>query len=154
MYPDCYGIDMSQLGRFIAFEAAVALLHDRGEQHLLEEVEQRCRAQERLEPAKMVNHVAAIYERFSLEEISAKVSQLVRPSDLDWGGEVEIIYQSVDGLRAAIPDHTGVWYFTGEYPTPGGYRVLNTSYLDWRAGREGRAYEQPPQAVAESGIRP
>jgi amidophosphoribosyltransferase len=154
MYPDCYGIDMSQLGRFIAFEAAVALLHDRGEQHVLEEVEQRCRAQEKTEPAKMVNHVTAIYERFSLEEISNKVAQLVRPRDLDWGGDVEIIYQSVDGLRASIPDHTGVWYFTGDYPTPGGYRVLNTSYLDWRKGHTGRAYEQPSKAVAESGIRP
>ncbi|MHC4590991.1 MAG: hypothetical protein ACYTAQ_17145 [Planctomycetota bacterium] len=102
----------------------------------------------------MVNHVAAIYERFSLDELSNKIAELVRPRDIDWTGEVEIIYQSVDGLREAIPDHTGVWYFTGEYPTPGGYRVLNSSYLDWRAGRMGRAYEQPPEAVTESGIRP
>jgi amidophosphoribosyltransferase len=154
MYPDCYGIDMSQLGRFIAFEAAVALLHERDEEQVLDEVEERCRAQEKFEPARMVNHVAAIYERFSLDELSNKIAELVRPRDIDWTGEVEIIYQSVDGLREAIPDPTGVWYFTGEYPTPGGYRVLNSSYLDWRAGRMGRAYEQPPEAVTESGIRP
>ncbi len=154
MYPDCYGIDMSQLGRFIAFEAAVALLRDRDEAHLLDEVEQRCRAQEKSDPARMVNHVAAIYERFSLEELSNKIAELVRPRDIDWPGGVEIMYQTVDGLRAAIPDHTGVWYFTGEYPTPGGYRVLNTSYLDWREGRDGRAYEHHSRAVAKSGIRP
>jgi amidophosphoribosyltransferase len=154
MYPDCYGIDMSQLGRFIAFEAAVGLLHDRNEAHVLDEVEQRCRDQQNFEPARMVNHVAAIYERFSLEELSNKIAELVRPRDIDWTGEVEIIYQSVEGLRTAIPDHTGVWYFTGEYPTAGGYRVLNTSYLDWREGRDGRAYEDHSKAVAESGIGP
>jgi amidophosphoribosyltransferase len=160
MYPDCYGIDMSQLDRFIAFEAAVALLHDRGEEGLLEEVEQRCEAQEKLEPDKMVNHVAAIYDRFTLDEISAKIAQLVRRADLDWGGRLDIIYQSVEGLRAAIPGHTGVWYFTGEYPTPGGYRVLNTSYLNWRRGHAGRAYEEPAETEpaegsgVESGTRP
>jgi amidophosphoribosyltransferase len=153
-YPDCYGIDMSQLGRFIAFEAAVALLHDRGQEKLLEEIDQRCRDQERLDPENMVNHVTAIYERFSLEEISAKVAQLVRPRDIEWDGEVEIIYQTVQGLRAAIPDHAGVWYFTGEYPTPGGYRVVNNAYLDWRRGHPGRAYEGHAKPGAKSGIRP
>lgn len=143
MYPDCYGIDMSQLGRFIAFEAGVALLQDRGEEHILDEVEQRCLAQAEFDPQRMVNHVAAIYDRFTLDEISAKIAQLVRPTSLDWTGEVEIIYQSVDGLHAAIPNHTGDWYFTGNYPTPGGYRVLNTSYLNWRSACDARAYEAP-----------
>ncbi len=143
MYPDCYGIDMSQLGRFIAFEAAVALLHDRGDDHVLDEVERLCEAQAKLEPARMVNHVGLIYERFTLDELSAMIAQLVRPRTLDWSGEVEIIYQSVEGLRTAIPDHTGDWYFTGDFPTPGGYKVLNTSFLNWRRACDARAYEAP-----------
>jgi amidophosphoribosyltransferase len=92
MYPDCYGIDMSQLGRFIAFEAAVALLCDRREAALLEEVERRCRAQVGIDPRRVVNHVGLIYERFNLDQVSNKVAQLVRPPDLDWDGEVRIIY--------------------------------------------------------------
>ena len=143
MYPDCYGIDMSQLGRFIAFEAAVALLHDRGEERLLDEVQEQCLAQLELAPEKMSNPVAAIYERCTLDELSAKVSQLVRPPHLrqsGWDGGVQIIYQTVEGLRSAIPDHAGDWYFTGSYPTPGGYKVLNKSFLNWRAACDARAY--------------
>ena len=143
MYPDCYGIDMSQFGRFIAFQAAVALVRDRGDEALLDEVEQRCREQDGSSNDRSVNPVAAIYERFTLDEISAKVAELVHPPDLSWNGTIEIIYQSVEGLRAAIPDHAGVWYFTGEYPTPGGYRVLQRSYLNWRAAIDDRAYELP-----------
>ncbi|MCZ6735113.1 MAG: class II glutamine amidotransferase [Planctomycetota bacterium] len=139
-YPDCYGIDMSQLGRFIAFEAAVAVLHDRGEEQLLDEVEQRCRAQAEYPQKKMVNQVAAIYDRVTLDELSAKVAQLVRSESLRWTGRVEIIYQTVQGLCAATPDHRGDWAFTGDYPTPGGYKVLNTSYLNWRAACDVRAY--------------
>ncbi|MCA9290318.1 MAG: hypothetical protein KDA25_04260 [Phycisphaerales bacterium] len=141
MYPDCYGIDMSQLGRFIAFEAATSLLHERGEASLLEEVEARCRAQARWHPDRMVNHVRAIYDRFTLEELEGKISQLVYPKGLDWSGEVRVLYQPIEGLRAAMPAFTGDWYFTGDYPTPGGYQVLNTSYLRWRLADEGRAYE-------------
>jgi amidophosphoribosyltransferase len=143
MYPDCYGIDMSQLGRFIAFEAAVALLAERGEDRLLAEVEERCLAQASLPPERMRNEVAAIYERFSLKEIAGKVAQLIRSPQLErmgWRGEIVVVYQSIEGLRAAMPEHTGDWYFTGEYPTPGGYRVLNTAYLNWRRGDGSRAY--------------
>ncbi|MCH7797857.1 MAG: amidophosphoribosyltransferase [Planctomycetes bacterium] len=143
MYPDCYGIDMSQLGRFIAFQAAAALVTDRGDEALFERIEQACRDQNEAGADRSINHVAAIYERFSLDEISAKIAELVHPPNLSWKGTVEIIYQSVDGLRAAIPDHAGVWYFTGEYPTPGGYKVLNRSYLNWRASVDDRAYELP-----------
>ncbi|MCH8344399.1 MAG: class II glutamine amidotransferase [Planctomycetes bacterium] len=139
-YPDCYGIDMSQLGRFIAFEAAVAVLHDRGEEQLLDDVEQRCIAQAEYPPKKMVNQVAAIYDRVTLDELSAKVAQLVRSESLRWTGGVEIIYQTVQGLCAATPDHRGDWAFTGDYPTPGGYKVLNRSYLNWRAACDVRAY--------------
>jgi amidophosphoribosyltransferase len=141
MYPDCYGIDMSQLGRFIAFEAAVALLKERGEENLLEEIEQRCLDQADRPPEKMANHVKAIYDRFTLEELSAKVAHLVRPKTISWPGTVDIIYQRVEDLRRAMPEFTGDWYFTGRYPTPGGYRVLNTSFLNWRRSVERRAYE-------------
>lgn len=140
MYPDCYGIDMSQLGRFIAFEAAVSLLHDRNEADLLAEVEQRCREQAHLPDSMLRNHVRLIYDRFSLDEISAKVAQLVRSDRLTWKGDLRVIYQSIEGLRAAMPACTGDWYFTGDYPTPGGYRVLNTAYLNWYNRVEGRAY--------------
>ena len=140
MYPDCYGIDMSQFGRFVAFQAAVALLEERGQEQVLEEVAARCQEQVKLAPDKMTNPVKAIYEPFTLQALSAKISQLVRPPSLNWSGEVQIIYQSVDGLRSAIRNHSGDWYFTGDYPTPGGYRVVNTSYLNWRAACEARAY--------------
>jgi amidophosphoribosyltransferase len=140
MYPDCYGIDMSQLGRFIAFEAAVQLLHDRGEPHVLDEVERLCLAQADLPAAKIVNHVAMIYDRFTLEELSAKIAELVRPRSITWPGPIEVVYQSIDGLRSAMPNHRGDWYFTGDYPTPGGLKVLNTSYLHWRQACDARAY--------------
>jgi len=140
MYPDCYGIDMSQLGRFIAFEAAIKLLRDRDEESVLDEVEQRCLAQVDKPDGQLVNHVAAIYDRFTLDELSAKIAELVRPESISWSGPIEVIYQTVDGLRAAMPEHTGDWYFTGRYPTPGGYRVLNQSFLNWRNRVDVRAY--------------
>jgi amidophosphoribosyltransferase len=140
MYPDCYGIDMSQLGRFIAFEAAIALLNERGEQHVLHEVERLCIEQRSKPDDQMVDHVGTIYRRFTLDELSAKVATLVRPRNIDWQGEVQVIYQSVEGLRSAMPGHTGDWYFTGRYPTPGGYRVLNQSFLNWRGAHDVRAY--------------
>jgi len=143
MYPDCYGIDMSQLGRFIAFEAAIGLLVDRGETALLDDIERACVAQAGLAPERMRNEVKRIYDCFTLDELSAKVAQLVRSRHLErigWHGDVSIVYQTVAGLRAAMPEHTGDWYFTGEYPTPGGFRVLNTAFLNWRRGENGRSY--------------
>jgi amidophosphoribosyltransferase len=140
MYPDCYGIDMSQLGRFIAFEAAIALLRERGKEDLLDEIEERCVAQADKPAGQIENHVAAIYDEFTLDEISAKVAELVRPKTISWRGRIDVIYQSVEGLQAAMPEHTGDWYFTGRYPTPGGYRVLNTSFLNWRRAVDARAY--------------
>ncbi|MBL9141070.1 MAG: amidophosphoribosyltransferase [Phycisphaerae bacterium] len=140
MYPDCYGIDMSQLGRFIAFEAAVALHHERGTESVLAQVEERCLAQRNLPAARMQNHVAAVYDAFTLDEISAKVAQLVRSPQLAWGGAIDLLYQTIDGLHAAMPGYTGDWFFTGRYPTPGGYKVLNTAYLNWRKHDEARSY--------------
>ena len=140
MYPDCYGIDMSQLGRFIAFEAAVSLLEERGELEVLEEVERRCLEQEDQPDERLTNHVKLIYERFGLEELSARIARLLRSPDLDWPGELEVVYQEVEGLREAMPGHTGDWYFTGDYPTPGGNRVVNTAYLKWRRNDASRSY--------------
>ncbi|MAB71849.1 MAG: amidophosphoribosyltransferase [Planctomycetaceae bacterium] len=140
MYPDCYGIDMSQLGRFIAFEAAVSLIRDAGEADLLDEVEARCLEQTDLAPERMKNHVAAIYDRFPLETLSARIADLIRSDRLEWSGEIEMVYQDLPGLHEAMPGHTGDWYFTGDYPTPGGYRVLNTAYLNWRKNDERRSY--------------
>jgi len=140
MYPDCYGIDMSQLGRFIAFEAAISLLRQRGEQSVLGDVEALCREQESLPPERMRNHVRLIYDRFTHEEISSEVARLIRPRSGDWDGPVEVVYQTIDGLRHSMPDHTGDWYFTGDYPTPGGLRVLNRAYLNWCSKNDARAY--------------
>ena len=140
MYPDCYGIDMSQLGRFIAFEAAITLLHDRGEEGLLAEIEEACLAQADLPPERMENHVARIYQRFTLNEIEDRIAELIRSDDLQWSGEISVVYQSVEGLLEAMPAHTGDWYFTGNYPTAGGFRVLNTAFLNWRKSDERRAY--------------
>jgi amidophosphoribosyltransferase len=140
MYPDCYGIDMSQLQGFIAFQAAVSLLEAHGEESLLEDIEADCLAQADLPPDQMQNHVGRIYERFGLEQIQDQIALLVRPDDLPWQGELRVVYQSVEDLRASMPEFTGDWYFTGEYPTPGGLRVLNRAFLNWREGSDARAY--------------
>jgi amidophosphoribosyltransferase len=140
MYPDCYGIDMSQLDRFVAFQAAVNLITERGQAALLDEIEEACRAEIDEPPQRMSNHVARLYEQCSSADLAAKIAELVRPPNLPWTGELHVVYQSVEDLRAAMPEHTGDWYFTGDYPTPGGLRVLNQAYLNWRAGSSQRAY--------------
>jgi amidophosphoribosyltransferase len=137
-YPDCYGIDMSELGKFVAFEAAVALLKERGQAAVLDEVHALCRAE--VANPTGTNHVRKIYESFTPEEISAKIVERVRPRDIDWHGEIEIIFQTIENLHAAVPEHSGDWYFTGKYPTPGGYRVVNQAYLNYFEKSEGRSY--------------
>ncbi|MEE2907806.1 MAG: amidophosphoribosyltransferase [Planctomycetota bacterium] len=139
-YPDCYGIDMSQLDRFVAFQAAVALVEESDHPNLLEEIEADCAAQVDLPPERMKNHVARLYEPFSQQQIESKIAELVRPSDSNWSGRLDIVYQSIDGLRKAMPAFRGDWYFTGDYPTPGGLKVLNRAYLNWRKGLDERAY--------------
>ena len=141
MYPDCYGIDMSQIGKFIAFEAAIALTKDAGNESILDDIATKCEAQEKLPVTEMENQVKVLYDQFSLKEISCKIAELVRPSGLDWNGQLDVIYQDVDGLRAAMPGYTGDWYFTGNYPTPGGNAVVNRAYLNWYNGNDSkRAY--------------
>ncbi len=140
-YPDCYGIDMSEIGKFIAFEAAVALLKETGRGGILEEIYARCR-EEVAKPfgTHAVNHVRALYEPFTPEEISAKIVDRVRPRDTAWKGDIEIIFQTIENLHAAVPQNTGDWYFTGRYPTPGGYRVVNQAFVNYYEKSEGRSY--------------
>ena len=137
-YPDCYGIDMSELGKFIAFEAAVDLLRESGRTELLSEVYKLCSAE--VAANGTVNHVRKIYEPFTPEQIAARIVRLVRPRNIEWAGEIEIIFQTIENLHAAVPNHTGDWYFTGKYPTPGGYRVANQAYLKYFEKSEGRSY--------------
>ena len=139
-YPDCYGIDMSELAKFIAFEAAIALLKERGRGELLEEVYTLCRRELKQDGPATVNHVRKIYESFTPDEISARIVQLVYPRGIAWAGPVQIIYQKIENLHAAVPHHTGDWYFTGKYPTPGGYRVVNQAYVNYFEKHEGRSY--------------
>ena len=139
-YPDCYGIDMSELGKFIAFQAAIALCHERGLGELLREVYQDCVRQADLPAGSLKNHVRRLYDLFTAEQISAKISDLVRPPIDTWKGEVQIIFQTIEDLRAAVPQNNGDWYFTGHYPTAGGLAVLNRSYINYFEKKDGRSY--------------
>jgi amidophosphoribosyltransferase len=140
-YPDCYGIDMSELGKFIAFNAAVALHRRAGRQHLLDRIYEDCRAELEKPVAERRNRVQDVYEIFSAEEISAEVSRMVYPEDTEWHGELEVIYQSIENLHASIKGPCGDWYFTGNYPTPGGYTMVNQAYIRWFEGVGGRSYD-------------
>ena len=137
-YPDCYGIDMAKMGDFIAFQAAVALLKDRKQEHILTEAYDKCKAQAHLPKEEMVNYVQEIYKPFTAEEISVKISELLTPKGTK--AEVEIIYQSISDLHASCPDHLGDWYFTGDYPTPGGVKVVNKAFINYIEGKNERAY--------------
>ena len=137
-YPDCYGIDMAVLNKFIAFEAAIALLKEKGKENLLDELYEKALVEYEKPKEEQVNVVKEIYAQFTSEEISAKIAQLIKPSDLK--AELEIIYQSIEGLHDACPEHTGDWYFTGNYPTPGGTRVSNKAFINFMQGKNVRAY--------------
>lgn len=139
-YPDCYGIDMSELGKFIAFKAAVELVKEDGNEDLLQEIYRDCVAQAKLPASEMVNHVKRLYERYTDDQISRKIAQIVYPRNTEWAGELDIIFLTVEKMKAAIPVHNGDWYFTGEYPTPGGTAVLNRAYINYYENRGGRAY--------------
>ena len=128
-YPDYYGIDMASMNQFIAFKAAIALLKERGMETVIANVYSKCKAQLNLPKEDMVNHVKEIYAPFSDEEISAKMVQLLKPKSVN--AEVEIVYQTLDGLHEACPDHTGDWYFSGNYPTPGGVKLVNKAFVDY-----------------------
>lgn len=137
-YPDCYGIDMAKLGDFIAFQAAVQLLKDNFKENLLDELYEKAKAQESLPKEEIVNVVKEIYEPFTADQISAKISELLKPEGVK--AEVEIIYQTIEGLHNACPNNQGDWYFTGNYPTPGGNKVVNKSFINFMEGKNVRAY--------------
>jgi amidophosphoribosyltransferase len=137
-YPDCYGIDMAKMGDFIAFEAAISLLKERNLEHIIEEVYQACLDQLLIPKEAVKNEVKRIYEPFTDEEISDRIALLLRPKEVN--SEVKIVFQTVDNLHKACPGHTGDWYFTGDYPTPGGNKVVNKSFINWKENRNERAY--------------
>ena len=137
-YPDCYGIDMAILGDFVAFQAAIELLKDNNKQKIIEDVYEKCIAQINLPKEEMKNYVKDIYAPFSAEEISSKISQILKPKDTK--AEVEIIYQSIGDLHISCPNHNGDWYFTGNYPTPGGNKVVTKAFINYVEGNKTRAY--------------
>ncbi len=139
-YPDCYGIDMSEIGKFIAFQAAVKLLKETGNAEVVKEVYRLCVAQKDKPAHEIVNHVEKIYERFTEDQITKKIGELVYPKNVEWNGELEIVFQSIDDLHKSITSCTGDWYFTGNYPTPGGYRVLNNAFINYYENKEVRSY--------------
>ena len=131
---------MSELGKFVAFQAAVELLKERGSRGLLEEVYEDCLKSLANGGSGETNHVKRIYANFSDEEVSAKIGELVYPDDLDFEVEVEIIYQTIENLRTVLSEHSGDWYFTGDYPTPGGYRVAHKAFVNFYEKKDGRSY--------------
>ena len=137
-YPDCYGIDMSRMKEFVAFRAAYQLLLERNMDEVLEDTLGRCLAAIEMGTATQENYVKAIYEPFTVEEISEKIADIVKPKNLK--AELAIIYQTVENLNKACPNDTGDWYFTGNYPTPGGNKVVNTAFVNFMKGVEIRAY--------------
>ena len=137
-FPDCYGIDMAKVADFIAFKAAIELLRETHQEGIINSVYKKSKAQEKLQKEKIVNYVKEIYQPFTPEQIAAKVAALVTPENC--GARVEIVYQTIEDLHKACPGHTGDWYFTGNYPTPGGNKVSNKAFINYIEGKNVRAY--------------
>ncbi|WP_306552248.1 amidophosphoribosyltransferase [Daejeonella sp.] len=137
-YPDCYGIDMSRMGEFVAFEATISLLRETGRENVIERVYSNCIASEKLGNKQVKNYVQEIYSQFTDQEISDRIAQIITPKDIK--AEVKVIYQTLDNLHKAIPSHLGDWYFSGNYPTLGGNKVVNKAFMNWVEGKNQRAY--------------
>ncbi len=137
-YPDCYGIDMSKLGDFIAFRAAIELMKERGKEKCLNEIYEQCKELQRNNQLHTENVVRQLYKPFSTEEISEKIAQLITPSEVNI--PVQVIYQTIEDLHESCPTNTGDWYFTGNYPTPGGNRVVNKAFINYMEGKNVRGY--------------
>lgn len=140
-YPDCYGIDMSELGKFIAFQAAINLLKESGAQGRIDDTYQACLKEITKPKEEQVNCVKEIYAPFTPEQISAKIAEMLYPKDISWKGDLSIIYQTIEDLHKSTPEHTGDWYFTGNYPTPGGTQVVNQAFIHYYENRTGRSYD-------------
>ncbi len=137
-YPDCYGIDMSKLGDFVAFRAAIELLHDTGQEGLLNQLLEKCKELQRNNQLHAENIVRQVYKPFSLDEISNKIAKLITPKEVNI--PVSVIYQTIESLHEACPTNLGDWYFTGNYPTPGGNRVCNKAFMNYMEGKNVRGY--------------
>ncbi|MEI8273566.1 MAG: amidophosphoribosyltransferase [Paludibacter sp.] len=137
-YPDYYGIDMARMNEFCAFRAAIELLKESGRQNIIDEVYRKSKAQENMPKEQVVNYVKEIYKSFAQEEISAKIAQMLTPEEVDC--PVQLVYQTIEGLHQACPNHTGDWYFTGNYPTPGGNRLVNKAFINYYEGTDGLTY--------------
>ena len=137
-YPDCYGIDMAKLEGLVAFRAALELLKERNLYHIVDEVYAKCKAQENFKDSEVVNYVTAIYEPFEPQEVSDKIAEMLSSPEIK--AEVKIIFQTVEDLHIACPKNLGDWYFTGDYPTPGGNRVVNRAFMNFYEGKDARAY--------------
>jgi amidophosphoribosyltransferase len=137
-FPDCYGIDMSKMKDFVAFQALVELLKDHGKENLLQETYQRCKNSEHLPIEAVTNEVIALYDQFDYEQISKKIAEIVRPKDLK--PQLDVIFQTLDGLHEACPLNSGDWYFSGRFPTPGGNRVANRAFMNYVENKDTRAY--------------
>ena len=137
-YPDCYGIDMAKLEDFVAFKAALALHEERNTMHLVEEIYKKCLQQTNTHDSEVVNYVKEFYAPFTADEISDKIGQLLSPPDIK--AKVQVIYQNIENLHEACPKNLGDWYFTGNYPTPGGNRVVNRAFINFFEGKNERAY--------------
>ena len=137
-YPDCYGIDMARLEALIAFQAALALHKDRGTENIVDAIYTKCKGQETSPDSEQINHVKELYAPFTDEEISDKIAEIISEKSIT--ADVKVIFQSVDDLHKACPDNLGDWYFTGNYPTPGGNRVVNKAYINFIEGNSERAY--------------
>jgi len=137
-YPDCYGIDMSKLHDFIAFHAAINLLKETNQGHIINEVYKKCRAQMNLPKEEVVNHIKEIYRPFTAGQISARIAAMLKTSETK--SLIQVVYQKIEDLHEACPDHKGDWYFTGNYPTPGGNKVVNNAFINYIEGRDKRPY--------------
>ncbi|MDP2412717.1 amidophosphoribosyltransferase [Daejeonella sp.] len=137
-YPDCYGIDMSRMGEFVAFEASISLLRETGREDIINRVYQNCIESEKLGNMQTENFVQEIYSQFTDQEISDRIAKIITPKEIKT--EVKVIYQTLDNLHKAIPAHLGDWYFSGNYPTPGGNKVVNKAFMNWMEGKNQRAY--------------
>ncbi len=138
-YPDCYGIDMSRMSEFIAFKAAIELLKERGMQRVIDETYEKAVAQRHKKKEEIVNHVKDIYAPFTEEEVSAKIARMLTSETIN--AQVTMVFQSIEDLHTACPDHRGDWYFSGDYPTPGGNRLVNNAFINWVEGEENRPHQ-------------
>lgn len=137
-YPDCYGIDMTRMTEFCAFRAIIELLHDSGQWHIVNDVYKKCKEQEFLPKEQIVNYVKEIYTHFTDDQISKKIVEMLRPEDMK--AEVELVFQTIEGVHEACPNNNGDWYFSGDYPTPGGNKVVNNAFINYYEQRDIRPY--------------